>query len=254
MPKDVPIQSIKRALDLLDYLLLKGLWDDGLPLQTLADHLDVAATTAHNILRTMIVCGYVEQDSRRGYRLGRRCRDISRSGRLALKLDERAAGLLHSLAEKIGESVVLATLLNGSRYPLLRADGHQLIKVDSAVESHRAFFEVVTGRVLAAYASPSELEDIIGANGLPGPAWDGIDDRAGLERALKGIRRQGLAEENSPEKGLFALAVPVLDAGGDLLAALGCHLPSFRAEREHVEIIREAVVQTAADLRKILET
>ncbi|MDD3927556.1 MAG: helix-turn-helix domain-containing protein [bacterium] len=251
MSKTVPIQSIKRALDLLDLLAEEGLGREGLTLQTIARHLNIAAPTAHNILRTMSVCGYIEQDREHRYRLGSKCRDMVRSVALSGALLNRVSGIIHLLAEETGEAVVLATLVNGRRRVVLRAASHQLLRVDPSAEKHNAMFEVVTGRVLAAFASPDELEVVIEVNGLPGKLWKGISDRETLIKELGLIREQRLDEECLTERGTASLCVPVLDAEGRILAAIGIHLPAFRAGEERMIIIRAATKKAAERIESI---
>jgi DNA-binding IclR family transcriptional regulator len=253
MKKTVPIQSIKRALDLLDLLAERGLGKEGLKLQAIAEHLDVAAPTAHNILRTMSVCGYIEQDRGHRYRLGPKCRDTARSAVLSGSLLNRVSGIIHALAEETGESVVLVTLINGRRRVVLRATSYQLLRVDPAVEKTNAMFELVTGRVLAAFAAPEELEDIIRANGLPGKLWKGINDRETLIKELEFISERGMDEECLTEKGVASLSVPVIGKGGQILAAIGIHLPSFRADKEHMADIRTAAQKAVVRLESILK-
>ncbi len=253
MKKAVPIQSIKRALDLLDLLAERGLGKEGLKLQAIAEHLDVAAPTAHNILRTMSVCGYIEQDSERCYRLGPKCRNMVRSAALSGFLLNRVSGIIHALAEETGESVVLATLVDGRRKAVLRATSYQLLRVDPSVEKHTAMFELVTGRVLAAFAIPEELEEIIRVNGLPGKLWKGIKDRETLIKELKIIRERGMDEERLAERGIASFSVPVMGEGGQILAAIGIHLPSFRADEEHMVNIRTAAQKAAMRLESILK-
>lgn len=246
MAKSVPIQSIKRALDVLDLLVAADYSGDGVPLQAIAAHLEVAAPTAHNIVRTMVECGYVHRDAEHRYHLGPRCRDLSRGAQFSAGLLSIAQGILLALAENTGESVVLAALVHGRRCPLLRADGHQVIRVSAAIENIGTFFEQVTGRVLAAYADPAELEAIRAVHALPGAGWKDVDTEEKLAQRLTEIRRQGYTEDLTSDDDVYALAVPVLDRGGALLAALGMYLPAARADAAHRVVLLAAAREAAA--------
>jgi DNA-binding IclR family transcriptional regulator len=248
MAATVPIQSIKRALDVLDALTERGLGGEGVSLQAIAERLGVASSTAHNILKTMVLCGYVARDDQHLYRLGPRCRDLARGSTLSAKFMATAQGTIHALAERTGESVVLATLVHGRRFPLLRADGHAVLRVSPTFEELSAFFRMVTGRVLAAYATPEELSEMVAVHGLPGESWNGIETEEGLMAALAEVRRAGMAEEECGRTQVYSLAVPVLDAREQLLGALGIHLPASRATPEHREKIRRAIAAAAKRL------
>ncbi|HPU00249.1 MAG TPA: IclR family transcriptional regulator [Armatimonadota bacterium] len=248
MAATVPIQSIKRALDVLDALMEQGLGGEGVSLQAIAGRLGVPPSTAHNILKTMVMCGYVARDDQHLYRLGPRCRDLARGSTLSAKFMAAAQGTIHSLAERTGESVVFATLVHGRRYPLLRADGHAVVRVSPTYEELSAFFRMVTGRVLAAYATPEELGELLAVHGLPGESWNGIETEEALGAALAEVRRAGMAEEECGRTQVYSLAVPVLDAREQLLGALGIHLPASRATPEHREKIRREIAAAAKRL------
>lgn len=246
MSKSVPIQSIQRALVLLDYVTAESLRGDGVTLQAAAARLGVPATTAHNIVRTMIACGYLCRDGEHRYHPGPRCADIARGSRLAGELLETATRVVHLLAEQSGESAVLATLIQGHRFPLVHASGSEVVRVTASFEEQGRFFELVTGRVLAAYATAAERRAVLEAHGLPGELWGGITDEEGLSVALAEIRQHGIAEDQPSGGQVHALAVPVLEAQGRLLAALGLYLPAFRASEERLTELRAAAREAAA--------
>jgi DNA-binding IclR family transcriptional regulator len=65
---------------------------------------------------------------------------------------------------------------------------------------------------------------------MPGDDWNGIRHIEKLKEEFLKIRKSGFAEEKKKE--LAALAVPVLDADGFLLGAIGAYAPLFRFNRE----------------------
>ena len=113
--------------------------------------------------------------------------------------------------------------------PLLRADGHAVLRVSPTYEELSAFFRMVTGRVLAAYATPEELGEMVAVHGLPGESWNGIEAEEALMAALAEVRRAGMAEECHRTE-VFPRGT-VLDACDQLLGALGVHLPASGSER-----------------------
>lgn len=244
----VPIQSIRRALDALDYLAEQGLAGEGASLQAVAAHLEVPPTTAHNILRTMVACGYVGREGNGRYGLGARCRDLLRGARFAGGGLDAAAAVVHGLAARTGESVVLTTLAQGRRRVLVRAEGHEVLRVSPALEERGVFWERVTGRVLAAYASPAELQEILCACGMPGAAWGGIETERSLEPALAAVRAAGCAQEMPSALGVVALAAPVLDERRHLLGALGVYLPVTRAGEERLQWLRAELLSASRRL------
>lgn len=239
---DVPVKSLKKALDLMDLLLFEA-GPEGLPLTRLAARLGLPPNTAHNLLKTMTVCGYAEQapDGAR-YRAGGKWQQ---AGRLRL-LQEREvlARRLQALAETLNETCVLATLANGDRVAVARAEGRQVVRVaPSAFEGSR-IYDSPTGRILVAFADAAERRAVLERHGFPGPRWDGIRTDAALEKAIAAIRKTGSCWREDDE--LFACAAPILDPSGALIGAIGCYAPKFRCPPEGRDRITAQIRAAAA--------
>ena len=58
---EVPVKSVNKALDLLSILIFDDPGLKGVKLTDLAQRLKLPANTTHNLLKTMMVCGYVCQ-------------------------------------------------------------------------------------------------------------------------------------------------------------------------------------------------
>lgn len=245
--KSLPVQSVGRGMAVLGLLAEAALVDQAVGLPALAGHLGVPVSTAHNLVKTLVLTGYVERDAERGYRLGPRCLDLARAAALR-ELQGAAGEVLLAVAERSGESVVLASLLNGRRQVLQRVDGSAVVRVNPHFETEQPLFALVTGRVLAAYAAPAELRDILAVQGPPDGRWPEAADDTALAVALAEIRRAGGAADRTSGGEVTALAVPVLDRRGRLLAALGMYLPTFRAGFERVEGLRDVLKEAAGKL------
>ncbi len=247
LDKSLPVQSVGRGVAVLGLLAEAALADQAVGLPAVAEHLGVPVTTAHNLVKTLVLTGYVERDAERGYRLGPRCLDLARAA-AARELQGAAGEILLAVAERTGESLVLASLLNGRRQVLQRVDGSAVVRVNPHFEAEQPLFAMVTGRVLAAFAGPTALRDILAVQGLPDGHWPAANDDAALTAALAEIRRAGGATERTSGGEVTALAVPVLDRRGRLLAALGMYLPTFRAGYERVEGLRDVLKEAAGKL------
>ena len=248
--KKIPVQSIKRAFDILDFLSVSALNKTGESLQDIAGVVDLADTTTHNILKTMVACGYVSRAEGRLYTLGPKCKDLFRSVSLSSSLDAIST-LMTRVSESTGESTVLTTVINGKSYQPVTASGNEVIRVSAGVESSIAFWGLVTARVIAAYSSPDELELIIETNGLPGGEWPDVASRPALDNRLSVICREGIARKTTND--LKAVAVPVFDGQQRVVAALGAYLPIFRATVDHLQSIEVELSRTAQSISALLK-
>ncbi len=230
MQKQVAVKSVKKALDTLDFVIIESISKEGVSLGEIASHLGIQNTTAHNILKTMEICGYISRAEGRLYSPGAKCRQLTRTGSVLKKLTDVSLPLMSELAEKTGESFVLTTLLNGERHVLFRAKGGGAISVESEKADNPDLYSMVTTRVMLAFAPDGEVGFFIQKNGMPGRDWNGINDIEKLKDEFSKIRKAGYAGEKVSE--LAALAVPILDAEGLLLGALGVYVPLFRFNRD----------------------
>ena len=104
-----PIQSIERAAAILR-LLADG--SRRLGVSEIADSLGLARGTAHGILRTLQLVGFVEQDNESGkYQLGAALLHLGTSYLDVNELRSRAINWADPLAARSGEAVRLGTLL-----------------------------------------------------------------------------------------------------------------------------------------------
>jgi len=79
-----------------------------------------------------------------------------------------------------------------------------------------------------------------------------VESMSALKGQLKTIREQGYALTRGEfEEGLDALAAPVRDLEGHVIAAIGVSGPSFRLEKSHTQI-GELLVTESDRLARIL--
>lgn len=254
MTADVPVKSLKKALDILTILAFEDLKREGFTLTTLAHRMEMPVNTVHNLLKTMAACGYVAQKKAGTYCIGPRMTDVGRlNGLLSAAASPRVQKRLDALCHSMEEAVTMATLANGRRILLCQVDPRKMIRVDAATLEERSLFARPTGRILAAYASPDELTRILEQYGMPGAEWNGITSRKALANALEGVRQRGYELIASEDSELVAFAVPVLDGNGALLGSLGCYAPSFRCGPERHEPILAQLRRAAVDLVGMLK-
>lgn len=243
---NTPVKVVKKALDALEYVIEESLNKPGVTLSEIAEYTGEQATTVRNILKTLEQCGYLSRPAGRLYSPGPKCSGLSRVS-MCRDLISIAGVSLNTLAQVTGESVVLATLVGGTRRVLVRVEGGELIRVNSQVAEDGSFWSLVTSRVLTAYIPADEVDLVIGENGLPDSSWPGAETRSKLDKRLSEIRTNGLAEDH-PNSESYSLSIPLLQPGGNILGSIGLYMPSFRYnESRRVELIT-AMNRTAAEI------
>ncbi len=215
----VPIKSLKKALDILDYLLFHDSAGRGFELSTLAEHFQLPANSVHHLLKTMCICGYVEKNASGRYTSGPNCRRIAyRNYQAGDVFRERLLETIRSCVRDLGESMVFSVLNNFAWTPIVRCEpSGRVVKVDMEMTERCYLFEAATGRVLYAFSTPDMRKKLLRINGDPGESWPDY------EKDVRKIRREGRAYAYRIRYGTASFAVPVFDREEHLIGSLGLH-------------------------------
>lgn len=244
------LQSVKNALEALDYVLERYREGEGASLSDIAKHLGLQNTTTRNMLKTMEECGYLARGAGRSYLPGPKCLDMERICSTNEQLLEVAGKYLSGIAESTGEGLVLSTLVGGKRQVLARVAGGNIISVDPDQAEGKAPYQLVTNRIMLAYATPQELEIFIKEYGLPTGDWNGVREYEDLVVELLKIKKQGYEEEH--EEHLACLAFPVFGPNGKVIAAIGSFIPIYRYDSAKAEEMKKSLADIAEKISQEL--
>jgi IclR family acetate operon transcriptional repressor len=225
------VLSIKKALNIIDILVFEDFENNGIALSKLAVKTGQRTNTLHNILKTMVACGYVVQKEDGKYAAGKKCKDIGDINKISPQshLNKYITKSILELSQKLGESVIFTILINGNRVPIISYEHEQLIKVDYTFLENENIYMKDTGRVLTSFADEANLKMIIDNWGMPNNNWEGITDMPTLNKNIADIRSKGYSLSIVADETLVSIAIPVC---GDLLGAIGCYAPIFRCDKE----------------------
>lgn len=221
---EVPVKSVKKALDLLSILIFDDPELKGVKLTGLAQRLGLPANTTHNLLKTMTVCGYVTQNESGRYRPGPQCRRIGLVNKIeGGDFKQKLADVLKRHTAQINEAMVFAVLHGGKRVLIANSEPvSQVIRIDRQVVESGNIYRLPTGRILTAFASPADHVRIQDNYGIPGKSWPDC------ETDMKRIRKEGRCLILPDSSGVNSFALPVMNKDGKLLGAIGCYAPPFR--------------------------
>jgi DNA-binding IclR family transcriptional regulator len=209
------VQSIERAAAVIRLLASSSA---PLSLSEVAASLDLAKTTSHGILRTLLGVGFVAQDPRSGrYQVSDGLLRL-RSDRLdANDLRARAINLADALATQTRESVRIAVLSDGCpqvvHHVFRPDDSIQTMEVGSELPGHAT----ALGKVLLAWlpVRPS------GPTTLPRYTGYTVISRRALAQALVEVRMLGWASEvQEHSMGQGSIAAPLRGVGGFVVGAI----------------------------------
>jgi IclR family pca regulon transcriptional regulator len=190
----------------------------------LAERLSMSRSTTHRYATTLAELGYLEQNSSRRYRLTPRAADLGLAALDAMVLRAPARETLQALRRVTGRTVSLAIL--GERETLIvdRLRGWRgLHEIDLRLgpASRLPLHCTAPGKVLLAYLPEPTQRELLAELRLRRHGPNTIMGKRALRAALEHVRATGYAiDDEELVAGLRAIAVPVLGADGQALAAV----------------------------------
>jgi DNA-binding IclR family transcriptional regulator len=236
------VQSVDRALTILGILARLG--EAGVT--EIAAELGVHKSTAFRLVATLESHGMVEQNEDRGkYRLGVGVLRLAGATTARLDVVQEARPICRKLAADSGETVNIAVLSDRSALYLDQVAGQSALQSHNWVGQHIPLHATSNGKVLLSGLSADEVDSRLPK--LPSYTSDTVTSRARLRRELAEVRDQGYAVAvDELEVGLTAIAAPIRNAHGDVIASLSVSGPTFRLSEPRVKEL-VPVVQDAAD-------
>ncbi|MDX3684265.1 IclR family transcriptional regulator [Streptomyces sp. AK04-4c] len=234
------LSSVRRALD-----VLRALGQGPLGVQEVAGAVGREKTQVSRTLKVLAEEGFIERDPRTlRYRVGRQLLALAASTGEDL-LQREAPSVLRELVHQLGEPAYLTVLSGHGVVTVLTERSSRGLQAHEWVGRTTPLNCTATGRALLSGLADEEAEALLVTGGdarLPGTDAAPRDVPAVLER-LRTERARGYAvavEEMEP--GLIAVAAPVRDHRGDVVAALNVSAPVFRLPPDAVPKVVEAVV------------
>jgi IclR family transcriptional regulator, acetate operon repressor len=198
---------------------------------------DVAPLVA-GLERHKLVAWDVE---RAGLRPGTAALRFARSGVGREDLVELAQPSLRRLAEESGETANLFLPRPAGVEAIAQVDGRHLLGATNWIGRELEFHCTAAGKVFLAHGA-AELPE----GNLEALTPATITDRARLHRELEAIREQGYATlVDELEPGLSAVAAPVRDRGGAVIAALTVSGASLRLAPQRLRLLGRVALEQA---------
>jgi IclR family transcriptional regulator, KDG regulon repressor len=213
----------------------------------LARRLGLGKSTVHRLLVTLAEQHLVEQDELTGkYRLGLAIYDLGAAVATGLDLHEAVMPSMEQLRAATGETVQVAVLDGREVVYIERLDSPNTLRLFLEVGRRNWAHCTGTGKLLLAFLSPYELEQLLEDWEMVPVTPLTIVDQARLRKELATIRSQGFAHNlGESEVGVLSVSGPIRDLTGRVRAAISVAGPQQRME-PMLDKITLAVMEMAA--------
>lgn len=224
------VQTTETSLQIVEELLDAG----PLPLNEIADLVDISPSTAHRHLQTLRKRGYIINEGGQ-YKLGLQFLTVGGRVRNSRSSYSLAKDAVHELAERTQERVQFEVEEQGERVFLFTQAGDQAVRANAKIGRRGPLHCSAAGKALLAGLPDSRVQEIIRSQGLPQITENTITDPDELMEELETIRNNGIAfnyEESTV--GLHAVAASITKPNREVLGALSVSGPSYRLKDERL--------------------
>ncbi|MGY1682775.1 IclR family transcriptional regulator [Geodermatophilus sp. SYSU D01176] len=247
-PEDVrgsSVSSVERAVAVLQVLRRLG----AAAVSEIAAEVGLHKSTVSRLLSTLEARGMVEQSGSRGrYRLGYGVAQIAAGVAGRHDLTVIARPVCEELARTVGETVNIVV-----------PDGREVVSIDQVIGAsavttvnwvgqRNPLHVTSAGKVFLAWLPPERLEEVL-SDGLQRYTEHTVVDPSELRAQLADVRRRGYGSTRDEyEIGLAAVAAPIRNADGEVVAAVGVSGPTFRLDPTALPAMAGRVVAAAAEI------
>lgn len=243
------VQSVDRALTILEVLAAQG----ASGVTEIAAHLGVHKSTAFRLISVLEDHRLVEQVADRGkYKLGFGLIRLAGATSAQLELTREAQPVCERLADDLRETVNVAVLRDFWVVNLSQVRGPAAVSTYNWVGQPTPPHATSSGKVLLAYGPAGELDDFL-ARPRTGYTPRTLTSAADLRKDLAAVAGHGYgATVEELEAGLNAVAAPVRDLDGAVVAAVSVSGPSYRLGEDRIPEVGAAVVAAADEISRRL--
>jgi IclR family pca regulon transcriptional regulator len=224
-----------------------------LSLSEVASLTSMPAATARRCLMTLEELGYVMRNGRQ-FLLRPKVLELGAAYIDSMNIDFLTKTHLEELARNTGDSAALCVLDATDIVYVARASIRTLMRLEAHVGSRFPAYATSVGRVLLAGQSAAALKHYFDTASLEPLTKYTVTDVEQLRRTIEKCRRNGYCTvKDELDYGVVALAVPVLDKQGRVVAALNSSSHSARITvatlvEERLDMLRGVSSQISRDL------
>jgi DNA-binding IclR family transcriptional regulator len=240
------VQSVDRAISVLEILAHRG----SAGVSEVAAEIGVHKSTAFRLLSALESRGLVEQAGDRGkYELGFGVVRLASSVPGRLNLVRQARPVCEQIAQSVGETVNLAVIRARYVVNLDQVRGPAAVSAQNWVGQLTPLHATSSGKVLLAHLATAQRKALLNETGLPAFTAKTVRSRRALEAELATVRTAGYATTlQEYEDGLNAIAAPIHDDTGAVVAAVSVSGPAYRLGRRRLREVSSALVAAAEQI------
>jgi DNA-binding IclR family transcriptional regulator len=243
--------AMLRALELLEKIASAG---RPLTLAEICAIVNLPKPTAHRLCQRLEAEHFLAREpGGRHYAIGPRLVKIGlNSIRWSGNTDRHM--ILEKLVQQIGETCNFTALVGGEVLYLDRVEARWPLRLHLEPGSRVPMHCTASGKLFLAFMTEARRRKTLENLELPAFTQHTLVSSEALDIECLAVRERGYSLDREEFLlGLFAIAVPVLDADGNVIAAIACHGPSARFDVEKALAFLPQFKAAAQNMRSTLD-
>ena len=213
-------------------LVIEDIARAGVPVTPTAvnETLGLPKPTIHRLFTTLEEEGFLQRDmDGRTYSPGPRLRTMAAGIVSSRRIRTARQAILMQLSGKIGETCNIALPDRDAMTYLERVETKWPLRIQLPIGSSVPFYCTASGKMYLSSLADTHLKRYLGAVDLQPRTPNTLTNKADLLAEISQIRQQGHALDREEfMEDMIALAVPIQDSNGRLMATLSFHAPTQR--------------------------
>jgi DNA-binding IclR family transcriptional regulator len=235
------VQALDRAFAVLDLLSES---DTSLGLAQVASSLQLHKSTAHRFLMVLERHRMVERTSAGKFRLGLRLFDLGNRAIEQYDLRDRAQPHLRRLVNETEETAHLCILEAARVIYIDKLEPARSVRMITRIGASNPVHCTSVGKAILAFLPEDRVADVIRRTRFERFTHRTIATPEAFRSEIEKTRRRGYAvDDEELEEGLRCIAVPLLDAQRQPVAAVSVSGPSFRVTAQKLPAIANQLLQ-----------
>jgi DNA-binding IclR family transcriptional regulator len=247
MANTYSVPSVFRAMSILELLAQS---QRGLTLSDVSRRLGLPKSSAHVLIKTLEVMGYLKNSKINGrYCFGLKLVSLSNMALENLDLREQARPFLQHLMLQTGLTVHLAILEGAEAVIIEKVEAPGMLRLATWVGRRLDANSSGVGKALLAFAPEGNCEKWFVGHPMARHNKNTISSLERLARELKKVRELGYAfEDEEGEIGFRCIGVPVYDSANRAIAAISVAGTTSQITNERVPRLISVVKATAQQI------
>ncbi|WP_136716960.1 IclR family transcriptional regulator [Halorientalis salina] len=242
--KEAPrtLSTTQTTFEIIELLKERG----GARVTELANELDVAASTVHSHLATLMAAGYLTKEGDI-YHLGLSFLELGEHVRTRKEPYPIAESYTEQLAAETDSRAVFTVEEHGRGVYMYTFSGEHAVWTYSTVGKRFPLYATAAGKSILSQLPEARVEAIVDEFGLTAETDNTITDREALREELAAVDERGYAYNHEEQlDGVKAVGVPVSGPDGRVLGAFSVASPANRMTGEWFETeLPETILATA---------